>query len=69
MEQWLKKIPLEKIMLETDAPFVAPEPHRGKRNEPLYITETAKKMAEIKSISFEELAQKTTEKALKIFNI
>jgi len=63
----IKFLPLEKILLETDAPYVAPLPYRGKRNEPSYIIETAKKMAEIKSVSFEEISKQTTENALKIF--
>lgn len=65
----IKSVPLEKIMVETDAPFVAPEPFRGKRNEPLYVKYVAQKIAELKEISFEELAQITTENAEKLFGI
>jgi len=68
-DEIIKFLPLEKILLETDAPYVAPEPYRNKRNEPIYITETAKKLAEIKNISFEEISKQTTENALKIFNL
>lgn len=66
-DEIIKKIPLEKIMIETDAPFVAPAPYRGKRNEPFYVIEVAKKIAEIKEISLEETAKITTENALKMF--
>ena len=76
LDEIIKFLPLEKILLETDAPYVAPEPYRarlpdgqGKRNEPIYISETAKKLAEIKNVSFEEIARQTTENTLKIFKI
>jgi len=62
-------IPIEKIVLETDAPYVAPTPYRGKRNEPLYVEEVAKKLAEIKGIPFDEIASKTTENAKSIFGL
>jgi len=65
----IKKIPLEKIMVETDAPYLAPEPFRGKRNEPLYVEYVARKIAEIKNISFEEVAKATTQTAKHFFKI
>lgn len=68
-DEIIKKAPLEKIMTETDAPFVAPAPHRGKRSEPLYVREVAQKIAEIKGISYEEAAKITTENAIKLFNL
>ncbi|MEK7657808.1 MAG: TatD family hydrolase [Patescibacteria group bacterium] len=68
-DEIIKFIPLERILLETDAPYVAPEPYRGKRNEPLYVIEIAKKMAEIKNVSFNEVARQTTENALNLFKI
>lgn len=68
-DEIIKKAPLEKIMIETDAPFVAPAPYRGKRNEPLYVAEIAKKIAEIKGLSYEEVAKITTENAMKLFNL
>ncbi len=68
-DEIIKYIPLDKILLETDAPYVAPLPYRGKRNEPVYIIETAKKMAEIKEVSFEKVAEQTTRNTIKVFNI
>ena len=62
-----KSIPLEQILVETDAPFLAPEPHRGKRCEPAFVAETAKRLAEIKGLSPEEVAAITTANALKLF--
>ncbi len=66
-DETLKNAPLERIMVETDAPYVAPVPYRGKRNEPLYVEEVAKKIAELRGISFEEVARQTTENAKKLF--
>lgn len=68
-DETIKKAPLDKIMIETDAPFAAPVPYRGKRSEPLYVGEIAKKIAEIKGISYEEVAKITTDNAFKFLNI
>jgi len=65
----IRKIPLEKILLETDAPYVAPVPFRGRRNEPSYIIEVARKIAEIKEMPLEEVSRRTTETALRLFNL
>lgn len=62
-------IPLEKLLIETDCPYLAPHPYRGKRNEPSYVKLVAEQIAEIKGISFEEVAKATTENAKKIFGI
>lgn len=64
-----KEIPLEYLLLETDAPYLTPEPYRGKRNEPAYVKLVAEKIAEIRGISYEEVAQKTTENARKVFGL
>ncbi len=65
----VEKIPLDKIMIETDAPYLTPDPHRGKRNEPLFVEFVARKIAEIKGISFEEVAAATTQTARAFFKI
>ena len=62
-------VPLDRLLLETDCPFMAPAPFRGKRNEPAYLKYTAEKMAEIKAISFGELAHQTRFNTLKLFQI
>lgn len=64
-----KEIPLEHLLVETDAPYLAPHPYRGKRNEPSYVRLVAEQIAQLKEIPFEEVARKTTENALKIFEI
>lgn len=60
-------LPLERLLVETDSPYLAPEPYRGKPCEPAYTALTARKLAEIKGISAEELAQATTSNFLKLF--
>jgi TatD DNase family protein len=60
-------LPLERILVETDAPFLAPTPHRGKRNEPAYVVETARVLAEVKGLGLAELAAATTANALRLF--
>ena len=60
LQNTFKKIPLEKILIETDSPFLAPEPMRGKKNEPSYIKYTLDKLAEIKEISNNNLDKITT---------
>lgn len=62
-------IPLDRILSETDAPYVAPVPYRGKRNEPLYVTEVVKKMAEIKDIPVDEMRAQILKNAEKCFNL
>jgi TatD DNase family protein len=63
------RLPLESLLVETDAPFLAPVPFRGKRNEPSYVQYTAQKVAEIKKVSFEKVAEVTTENALRIYRL
>lgn len=61
------RLPLDRILLETDAPFMAPIPHRGKRAEPLHICEIATKLAEINQVSIHEVARITTQSAQSLF--
>lgn len=65
----VKCIPLEHLLLETDAPYLSPVPYRGKRNESSYMTEVAKKIAEIKDIPIEKVAEQTTHNARVLFDI
>ncbi len=69
LREAVKYIPLERLLVETDAPFLAPHPFRGKRNEPAFVKYVVEKIAEIKNLSFEEIAQKTTKNTLEFFNV
>lgn len=60
-------VPLDKLLVETDAPYLAPLPHRGKPNEPAYTRLTAEKLAEIKGVSFDEVARATTDNFFRLF--
>ena len=62
-------IQIDNMLLETDSPFLTPEPFRGKRNEPAYIVHTAKKLAEIQNLSFDDITRTTTYSAYKLFGI
>lgn len=64
-----KRIPLEQIMVETDAPYLSPEPYRGKRCESAFVVETYKRLAEVKGLPFEEVALATTKTACSFFKI
>ena len=69
IDQFLKEIDLKHIVLETDAPYLAPVPYRGKRNESSYIPLVAKKLAEIYGVSEVEIAETTTRNACEVFGI
>jgi len=69
LRQLVKNVPLERLMLETDAPFLPPQDLRGKRNEPAYVKFLAETVAELKRISVEELSQITTQNAEDFFNL
>ncbi|NLW40507.1 MAG: TatD family hydrolase [Tissierellia bacterium] len=64
-----KAVPLDKLMIETDAPYLTPEPYRGKRNEPIYVRYVAGTIAELKGLTFEEVAKQTAENTKRLFNI
>ena len=68
-DEIVKYAPLEQILLETDAPYLTPEPYRGKRNEPAYVIEVAKKVAELKNISLEKVIEQTTKNCARLFNL
>ena len=64
----IRTVPLERLLVETDAPYLAPVPHRGKTNEPAFVVHTAKLVAELKGVSEEELARATTDNFFRLFS-
>jgi TatD DNase family protein len=68
-QEIVRDLPLDCLLVETDAPFLTPVPFRGKRNEPSYVRYTAQKVAEIKKMPFEKVAEATTENALRVFRL
>ena len=69
MVEVVKAIPLDKLLLETDAPYLSPVPYRGKRNESIYIPLIAQRVAEIKGVAIEEVARQTTANAAELFGL
>jgi len=65
----LKHIPLDHMMIETDCPYLTPETLRGEENQPAFVVETARRIAEVKEISFEEVVKKTTQNAISFFRL
>ena len=68
-DEIIKEISLENILLETDCPYLTPVPYRGKRNEPLYVKKVAERIAQIKEIDFDQVAEQTTKNAKELFGI
>lgn len=68
LQNIIKEVPLDRILVETDAPYLAPVPYRGQTNQPAYVKHTAEFVAELKSISFAEVCQSTTANFLKLFS-
>jgi TatD DNase family protein len=64
-----RSVPMERLLVETDCPYLAPLPHRGKRNEPAFVRETAARLAELKGVSFEEMARATGESFRRLFRL
>ncbi|HSG29937.1 MAG TPA: TatD family hydrolase [Thermodesulfobacteriota bacterium] len=64
-----KKLPLDKLLVETDSPYLAPVPYRGKKNEPAYVKHVAETLAQVREKSFEEIAQITTNNCKELFGI
>lgn len=69
LHEVVKKVPLERILIETDSPYLAPVPYRGKPNEPAYVRYVAERIAELKQIEFETVAEVTTRNFFELFNI
>lgn len=64
-----KEVPINKLVIETDGPYLTPAPYRGKRNEPAYVRYVAEKIAELKGLSYEEVCKITTQNGLKMYNM
>lgn len=69
LKEVVKKIPLESIMIETDSPYLTPLTYKGKRNEPSYVIEVAKKISEIKKIPLSKVAEVTSQNAIELFEL
>lgn len=69
IDETIKKIPLDKVLVETDCPYLTPPQESGKRNEPIFIKHTIQKISDLKGISFQEVSEKTSQNARKLFNL
>lgn len=69
LKEVAKLVPIDRLLLETDAPYLAPTPYRGKRNEPIFVKQTAKLIAELRGMTLEDLSLQTNRNTKKIFNI
>lgn len=69
VDRSVAQLPLERMVLETDAPYLSPEPRRGERNEPAFVRHTAERLAEVMEMDFRELARRTTATALELFGV
>lgn len=69
IDRTIERIPLDRLLLETDAPYLAPTPHRGKRNEPAYVEEVAKHVAKVRGMSLDAIAEATTHNAITLFRL
>jgi len=66
-DEAVRRIPRDRLLVETDAPYLAPVPHRGKRNEPAFVVEVARRLGEVLGLSLDEVARLTTENAVRVF--
>jgi TatD DNase family protein len=64
-----KRVPLDRLLVETDCPYLTPEPHRGRRNEPAYVRHVAEAIGCLRGVSLEKVAQVTTENAARLFGV
>jgi len=69
LRETARSLPVDKLLIETDAPFLAPVPYRGRRNEPAYVIETARALAEIRGTTDEEIGRTTSENFKRLFNV
>jgi len=67
LKEVARLVPLDRLLIETDSPFLAPVPHRGKRNEPAYVARVAEVIGELKGVTRDEVAAATTENFVRIF--
>ncbi len=67
LQEVARAVPLERLLIETDSPYLAPVPHRGKTNEPGFVPKVAQKLAELKKVSVEEIAAASTSNFLNLF--
>ncbi|HSE28250.1 MAG TPA: TatD family hydrolase [Gemmatimonadales bacterium] len=67
LDDALRAVPADRLLLETDAPYLAPVPHRGRRNEPAYVADTARRVAEVRGVGLPELVAQTTANAVRVF--
>ena len=67
LREVVKALPLERLLVETDSPYLAPAPHRGKQNQPAYVRDVAQFIADLKQVSLEELAEVTSNNFRKLF--
>ena len=67
LRETARAIPIDRVLIETDSPFLAPAPYRGRRNEPAYVVETARAIAEVRGIDAEELGQTTSQNFKRLF--
>ena len=65
----VRQVPLERLLIETDAPYLTPHPRRGRRNEPACVVLTAQKVAELKGVSLDEVGRETSRNAMRLFDI
>jgi TatD DNase family protein len=63
------EVPLDRILIETDSPYLAPVPHRGKRNEPAFVKETARRLGELRGLSTDEIGEQTSRNFYKFFEL